>query len=60
MTKRRSDLVQFQIEAAERRRLLDLGKIVVEDPPDPRVTRAFTRQVQIAVNERKKLEPSKG
>lgn len=54
MTQRPDDLARFQMDAAERRRLLQLGKIEVADPPD---TSAFTREVQLAATSPKKPEP---
>ena len=54
---KRSDSVQFQLKAAERRELLELGKIEIEDPPD---TRDFVRRVQLAACSPKKPPPDQG
>jgi hypothetical protein len=43
------ELAQFQIDAAERRRLLELGKIRI-DPAPTEDMREFTRQVQAAAS----------
>jgi hypothetical protein len=59
VTKRRDELVRFQLAAAERRHLLALGKIEVE-VEDPATTSTFIRQVQLGASSPKKAEPDQG
>jgi len=55
--KRLDDRIQLQMDAAERRQLLELGKIEVTAPPD---TSTFTRQVQLEASSPTPGERHKG
>lgn len=53
MTKPMDELARFQIEAAERRRLLELGKIRIEPAPAAEA-RELARDVQAAASSPRK------